>query len=655
MTSKDPNQTAEPVSAAWSCNDSAEIYRIADWGSGFFEIGPNGTLQVLTDSASKIGIDLHEVVSGLVERGIGSPVVIGFPELVNRRMRDLTTAFHNAIEENGYRAGYSGVYPIKVNQHRHLVKDVNSFGQDIDFGLEVGSKPELLAVMGLTENCFDRLIICNGFKEARYIRHILLATKLGRRIVSVVENIDELDLIIALASTMEVRPRIGIRLKLDTRSTGKWHDSTGDKAKFGLTIPGVLEAVSRLRAADMLDCLKLLHCHMGSQITDIQVINTGLGEVSRVFVELAGMGANLKYIDVGGGLGIDYDGSQTNSDFSVNYSLDEYAATVVNRIMTVCDESGVDHPTIVTEAGRAVVGHHSMLVFDVLGCNRLDRWRLDLDEARAAVTEEGNPRVLRELLQAYESVTDDTLLEAYHDAQQARHEALTHFNVGILDLAKRGLADKIFWSTCIEIITRAKHLDPLPEELAELELKLSDTYFCNLSVFQSLPDSWAIEQVFPIMPIHRLDEEPARRATLADITCDSDGKIDRFVDPIEDVAPVLPVHALEEGKPYYLAVFLVGAYQETLGDFHNLFGDTNLVHIRADAEGRWEIDEVVIGDTVREVLGYLEYDPRELSQAIRRDCERAVRNNLMTVADSRSILDAYEQGLNGSTYLELPT
>jgi arginine decarboxylase len=391
---------------------------------------------------------------------------------------------------------------------------------------------------------------------------------------------------------------------------------------------------------------------MGSQISDIQVVNAGLGELARVFVELRKLGANLTFIDVGGGLGIDYDGSKTNSDFSVNYSLKEYAATVVYRIKSVCDDAGIDHPTIVTEAGRAMVGHHSMLVFDVLGSNRLDRWALDLEAARREVDAMGAPRVLADLLEAYKSLAPDYLLEAYHDALQARDEVLTRFAVGVLDLPERGLADRLFWSICLEIIRLAADLDPMPEELGELELRISDTYFCNLSVFQSLPDAWAIDQVFPIMPIHRLDEEPLRRATLVDITCDSDGKIDRFVDDVDDMTPVLPVHELRDRESYYLAVFLVGAYQETLGDLHNLFGDTNLVHVRSDGSGGWNLEDVVVGDTVSEVLGYLEYDPRSLLEAMRRNCELAVRAGRLSVADSREVLASYEAGLAGSTYLE---
>jgi arginine decarboxylase len=515
----------------------------------------------------------------------------------------------------------------------------------------VGSKPELLAVMGLTVDHPDRLIICNGFKEERYVRHIMLATKLGRRVVAVIENMNELELLLEHADSFGVRPRIGVRLKLDALATGRWHGSTGDKAKFGLTIPGVLKAIGRLRSTDMLDCLELLHCHMGSQLSDIQVINEGLQDLARVYSDLQRMGAGLTYLDIGGGLGVDYDGSQTNWDFSANYSIQEYASTAVYRIMSVCDEAGVSHPTIVTEAGRAMVYHHSLLVSNVLGASRIDRHSLTDEQVAQALAEDQHPRVVREVLEAFVSIHPDRLLESYHDAAQARQEALTRFRVGLIDLEHRGLVDQVFWSTCLKIADLAADLETPPEELVELEASLSDTYFCNLSIFQSLPDTWAIDQVFPIMPIHRLDEEPSRRATIADITCDSDGKIDRFIEQ-EDVATVLPLHPLREDEPYYLAVFLIGAYQETLGDLHNLFGDTNLVHIRFDEDEGWYVDEVVEGDTVGEVLGYLQYDVRELFQAIRRDCERSVRAKQLSAAESRVLLSAYEAGLTGYTYLE---
>jgi len=635
----------------WTPASSAALYRVDDWGMEYFSISDDGHLRVRLGPQEHHAVDLYEVVRGLEDRGITTPVTIGFPDLLASKMRDMAEAFAAAIRDNAFQGSYTAVYPIKVNQSCPLVKEIEQFGRTHGFGLEVGSKPELLAVMGLTVDAPDRLIVCNGFKEERYVRHILLATKLGRRIVAVIENMTELELLLEHAAGFDVRPRIGIRLKLDTLSTGRWHGSTGDKAKFGLTIPGVLKVVDRLKQAGMLDCLEMLHCHMGSQLSDIQVINSGLQDLTRVYAELHKLGACLSYLDIGGGLGVDYDGSQTNWDFSTNYTLQEYASTVVYRVMSVCDEHGVPHPSIVTEAGRAMVCHYSLLVTNVLGSSRVDHHALSDEQAAAELTDGNHPRVVREVLEALLSVHPDRLLESYHDALQARQEALTRFRVGLLSLAHRGLVDQVFWSTCLKVSRLADGLDPMPEELQELEQKLSDTYFCNLSIFQSLPDSWAIDQVFPIMPIHRLDEEPVRRATLADITCDSDGKIDRFIEH-ENVAQVLPLHPLRDDEPYFLAIFLIGAYQETLGDLHNLFGDTNLVHIRYDEEEGWYVDEVVEGDTVSEVLGYLQYEVRELYQAIRRDCERSVRSKRLTAAESRTLLAAYEAGLTGYTYLE---
>ncbi|MEE4273608.1 MAG: biosynthetic arginine decarboxylase [Thermoanaerobaculales bacterium] len=636
---------------SWSPADSVELYRIDEWGEGFFSINDEGHLEVILDREKNHRVDLHEVVVGLGDRGISAPVNIGFPDLIAARMRDMAEAFAVAIDDNGYTGDYTAVYPIKVNQNRALVGRVEQLGRRHGFGLEVGSKPELLAVMALTVKHPDRLIVCNGFKEARYVNHIMLATKLGRRIIAVVESFSELELLVRAAREYSVRPRIGVRLKLEALATGRWQASTGDKAKFGLTIPGVLEVVRYLRQENMLDCLEMLHCHMGSQLSDIQVINAGLQDVARVYADLRKIGASLSYLDVGGGLGVDYDGSQTNWDFSTNYSLQEYAATVIYRVKSVCDEAGVEHPTIVTEAGRAMVSHHSVLVTNVLGVSQIDRHAIDDETAAAELAGGGHPRVVREALETLLTMSSDRLLESYHDAIQGRQEALTRFSVGLLDLEQRGLVDRVFWSACLKVNRMAAALDPAPEEIADLQQKLSDTYFCNLSVFQSLPDSWAIDQVFPIVPIHRLGEEPTRRATLADITCDSDGKIDRFIEH-EDVATVLPVHPLRENEPYYLAILLAGAYQETLGDLHNLFGDANLVHIGFDEEEGWFVEDVVEGDTIAEVLGYLQYDVRELWHAIRRDCERSVRARRMTAAESRILLSSYEAGLSGYTYLE---
>ncbi len=635
----------------WSISQSAELYRIDDWGDGFFRVIENGHLAVMPRRDPAQVIDLHEVVVGLAERDIKTPVTIGFPDLLEQRMRDFAGSFQEAIEETGYRGDYAAVYPIKVNQHRHLVRQVERLGRDLGFGLEVGSKPELLAAMGVTVHTPDRLIVCNGFKESRYIQHIMLATKLGRRVVAVIESAHEMDLVIEHSRASGVRPMVGIRLKLQTPSTGRWSSTTGVKAKFGLDIPGILEAVERLREENMIDCLQLLHCHMGSQISDINVINKGVGELARVFVELWKLGAPLRFIDVGGGLGADYEGTQSTGDFSVNYDLNEYAMTVVYRIQSVCDDFEIPHPTIVTESGRALVCQHSVLVFDVLAVNRPDRWTDEENQAAIDGAEHKLPRVLEDAIEAWRTVTPDRLLEAFHDAQQARDEATTLFNVGNLSLADRALVDRVYWSTCRKVLNLARESDPLPEELQDLEVTLSDTCFCNLSVFQSVPDAWAVDQVFPVMPIQRLDEEPTRRTTLVDITCDSDGKIDRFIDE-EDVAPVLAIHEQRVREPYYLAILMVGAYQETLGDLHNLFGDANLVHVRLDEDGSWFISDEVEGDTVGEVLGYLQYDPRELYRNIRRDCERSVRAGEMTAVESRELLAAYDRGLTGYTYLE---
>jgi arginine decarboxylase len=637
--------------ASWKVARSADLYRIDDWSEGFFSISETGHLLVQPRRDGAEAIDLHEVVVGLSERGINTPVTIGFPDLLEHRMREFTESFQTAIEETGYRGAYAGVYPVKVNQHRYLVRQVERLGRGLGFGLEVGSKPELLAAMGVTVDTPDRLIVCNGFKEERYVQHIMLATKLGRQVVAVIESTHELDLLIEQARAFGVRPMIGIRIKLQTASVGRWSATTGVKAKFGLDIPGTLDAVERLQEAGMLDCLQLLHCHMGSQISDISIINKGVGELARVFVELCKLGAPLEFIDVGGGLGVDYEGSQSTSDFSVNYGLREYATTVVYRIMSVCDENHIPHPTIVTEAGRALVCHHSVLVFDVLAVNRPDRWSDQEIEAALEDAKRDFPRVLEDALEAWRTVAPDRALEAYHDAQQARDEAATLFNVGNLTLEYHALVDRIFWSTCRKVLELGRDIEALPEELQDLEVTLSDTCFCNLSVFQSLPDAWAVDQVFPIMPIQRLDEEPTRRATLVDITCDSDGRIDRFVDEVE-VSPVLAIHEQRPDESYYLAILMVGAYQETLGDLHNLFGDANLVHVRLDEDGCWFISEEVEGDTVSDVLGYLQYDTRELYRGIRKECERSVRAGTMTAAESRELLAAYDRGLKGYTYLE---
>jgi arginine decarboxylase len=538
-----------------------------------------------------------------------------------------------------------------VNQQRLVVEEVYRYGKEFGFGLEVGSKPELLAVMAMTENAPERLIVCNGFKDDSYIEAVTLATKLGRTIIPVVENFEELGLILKHAETYQVRPRMGVRVKLFSEGSGRWSASAGEKSKFGLFITEILELFNVLKARDMLDCLQLVHCHPGSQLQDIRRVKDAINELAHVYAELKLMGAGLQYIDVGGGLGVDYDGSGTNFASSMNYTLNEYANDVVYRIASVCNARDIPHPKIVSESGRAVAAYHSVLIFDALGSSALDKFRVTGDRAEDYAGAEELPQPVQDLFEAYRTVSERRLVECYHDALTAREQVLQMFNLGLLSLEFRGLAERLYWATCARIRDACRKLERLPEELEDLESILSDTYFCNFSVFQSLPDSWAIDQLFPILPIHRLEERPTRTAVLADITCDSDGKIDHFVSA-RDVKRTLELHELRPEEKYYLAAFLVGAYQETLGDLHNLFGDTHVVHVRLHDEGGWWIEEIVKGDTANKVLEYMEYDVAELYPALARDCERAIRDGRMTLAESQALKRFYERELNGYAYLE---
>ncbi|MSR19031.1 MAG: biosynthetic arginine decarboxylase [Phycisphaerales bacterium] len=650
-TSPRPRAARAGLEPGWTVEDSLDLYNVRQWGKGFFDVNEGGHVIVRPTRTPGAEIDLLEVVRGMRDRGLKTPVLLHFGDLLARRLNDMSEAFRGAIKENGYRGEYVAVYPVKVNQQRRVVEEVRRYGTPLGFGLEVGSKPELLAVLGMTSDTPDRLIVCNGFKEDRYIEFVLLAAKLGRSIIPVIENITELKLIMKYADRFHTRPRIGVRVNLSASGAGRWRHSSGVKAKFGLSLTEVLEVFELLKANGMQDCLQLLHCHMGSQIHDIRNITQGVSELTRIYAHLVRMGAGMKYLDVGGGMGIDYDGSQTSFEFSTNYSLSEYASSVVYKVMTICDEEGVEHPTIVTESGRAMVAQQSVLVFEALGANRPDRVEVPSALPAPAPGEEELPRAIIDLWDAYRAVTERRLLECYHDALEARDESIRTFAVGYMTLEHRALAERLFYATCAKIRDKCRDMNSVPEDLVDIEASLSDTYFCNLSIFQSLPDIWAIQQLFPILPIHRLNEKPSRRATLADITCDSDGKIDRFVDD-HDVKKCVELHDFVEGEPYYLAAFLVGAYQETLGDLHNLFGDTHVAHVKLDENGQWWIDEIVEGDSVREVLGYVQYDVNRLSAEIRRECERAVRQKQMTVSESQELVRAYESGLSGYTYLE---
>jgi len=635
----------------WRVEDSLELYHLRAWGQGYFSVNQSGHVVVRPDTTEQHEIDLYEVVEGLLARDLTTPVVVRFSDILAHRLRRLHDAFAQAIAENDYKNRYAAVYPIKVNQQRLVVEEVYRYGQEFGFGLEVGSKPELLAVMAMTENAPERLIICNGFKDDSYIEAVTLATKLGRTIIPVVENFEELGLILEHARLYQVRPRIGVRVKLFSEGSGRWSSSAGEKSKFGLFITEILELFNVLKQHDMLDCLQLVHCHPGSQLQDIRRVKDAINELAHVYAELKLMGAGLQYIDVGGGLGVDYDGSGTNFPSSINYTLNEYANDVVYRVASVCNARDIPHPMIVSESGRAVAAYHSVLIFDALGSSALDKFRVTGDACEDYGGEEELPQPVQDLFEAFRAVSDRRLVECYHDALTAREQVLQMFNLGLLSLEFRGLAERLYWATCAKIRDSCRKLERLPEELEDLESILSDTYFCNFSVFQSLPDSWAIDQLFPILPIHRLDERPTRTAVLADITCDSDGKIDHFVS-LRDVKRTLELHELRGEEKYYLAAFLVGAYQETLGDLHNLFGDTHVVHVRLHDEGGWWIEEIVKGDTANKVLEYMEYDVAELYPALARDCERAIRDGRMTLAESQTLKRFYESELDGYAYLE---
>ena len=635
----------------WKVDDSAQLYQVDAWGSGYFGVNEAGHVVVRPDQRADREVDLHEVVEGLKARDLTAPVVIRFSDIIAHRLRSLNDAFAQAITENDYRGRYAAVFPIKVNQQRLVVEEVYRSGKEFGFGLEVGSKPELLVVMAMTEDAPDRMIVCNGFKDDSYIETVILAAKLGRRIVPVVENFVELGLIMRHAQKYGVRPSIGVRVKLAAEGAGRWRESAGEKSKFGLFITEILEVVEVLKQNDMLYCLKLVHCHTGSQLQDIRRVKEAVTELAHVYAELKLMGCGLEYIDIGGGLGVDYDGSRTNYESSMNYTLNEYASDVVYRIASVCNTRRIPHPTIISESGRAIVAHHSVLVFNVLGTSALDQFRV-ANRLEEDVRDGGEiPQPVRDLFDAYRSVSERRLVECWHDALQAREQALQMFNLGYLSLEFRGLAERLYWATCARIRDLCRRLEAIPEELEGLETILSDVYFCNFSVFQSLPDSWAIGHLFPIMPIHRLNERPTRNAVLADITCDSDGKIDRFVS-LKETKRTLETHELRANEDYYLAAFLVGAYQETLGDLHNLFGDTHVVHIRLLEEGGWWIEETVKGDSALQVLGYMEYDTDELYPRLARDCERAVRENRLSVPESQRLKRFYEAELHGYAYLE---
>ncbi|ODS59278.1 MAG: arginine decarboxylase [Acidobacteria bacterium SCN 69-37] len=629
----------------WTVTDASELYEVERWGQGYFSIGANGHVQVHATKDPTRSIDLKQLVDHLQLRGIGLPILIRFRDILRGRLADIHGAFQAAITQHQYEGRYFCVYPIKVNQQRHVVEEVLDFGKPFRFGLEAGSKPELLAVVAMASN--ETPIICNGFKDAEFIEMAMLALKMGRQIIPVVEKYTELGLILEYAKKVGVRPQIGMRVKLAARGGGRWQSSGGYRSKFGLTVAEVRKGLAELKAQGMEDCFKLLHFHLGSQIPNIRIVKGALNEAARVYTELVKDGAGLEYLDVGGGLGVDYDGSQTNFESSVNYTIEEYANDVVFHIQSVCDDAGVKHPTIVSESGRAIVAYHSLLVFNVLGVAGFDE-----DEVPSNGHDDDLEQPLVDLKETYQNLTARNALESYHDAQQALDMALNLFNGGYLPLEQRCQAETLYWAICTKLRKLVQGMDDVPEDLQSLDDTLADTYFCNFSLFQSIPDSWAIKQLFPVMPIHRLNEAPTRQAVLGDITCDSDGKLDQFIDR-RDVKRTLALHPFT-GEPYYLGVFLVGAYQEILGDLHNLFGDTHAVHVTLGPSDNVILESVIKGDTVREVLNYVQFDADVLVRKLHVSVEAAVSEGRMNLEESGRLLRFYEDGLQGYTYLEDP-
>ena len=629
----------------WGIQDSQELFGIELWGKGYFRINDKGHIEVTPKGEGFGQIDLRELVEDLKRRGISPPILIRFSDILRSRVTALWDSFQKAIANEEYKGKFRGIYPIKVNQQRQVVEELVEYGKDFGLGLEAGSKPELLIALALLEN-HESLLVCNGYKDPSYIETVILARKLGRQTIIVVDRFDEINLIIQKSKELGLRPVIGVRAKLSSKGAGKWFESSGDRSKFGLSASELLDIVEKLKKEKMLDCLQMLHFHIGSQITSIRAIKDSLKEACRIFAELHKLGAPMKYLDAGGGLGVDYDGSQSNFHSSVNYSMDEYASDVVAAAGEACNQFNIPHPDLITESGRAMVAHHAVLIVETLGVNmhthQGDRKLLLQNKNK----EEG--KTLETLREIYHNLSKKNFLESYHDALQLKEETLTSFNLGYLDLKTRANVERLFWIICGRIIKIVRKMDPIPDDLEELVKNDADLFFCNFSVFQSAPDHWAVKQLFPIVPLQKLDQKPKRRGVIADLTCDSDGKIDQFID-LRDVKYSLPLHD-PNGDPYYIGLFLLGAYQECLGDLHNLFGDTYAVHVAVEEDG-YRILEVVDGDTVTDVLGYVQYSKKNLINKFRDAVEKSLREKMITIQESGLLLSIYEQALGDYTYL----
>ena len=627
----------------WRIEDSNELYNVSGWGLKYFSINEKGHVQV-TPHEGATPIDIREVIDELRVKDISAPLLPRFPDILDDRIRKLSNCFKKASEEYNYEGESYIVYPIKVNQMRQVVEEIISHGNKYNIGLEAGSKPELHAVLGLTSHA-NSLIICNGYKDEDYVELALLAQKMGKRIHIVVEKLNELKLISTVSKRLGIIPNIGIRIKLTSAGSGKWEGSGGDVSKFGLNSSELLDAIEFLEKNKMRDSLKLIHFHIGSQITKIRRIKNALREAMQFYVQLSKMDFNIEFVDIGGGLGVDYDGTRSASgESSMNYSIQEYVNDSVFALVDACQKNGLKQPNIITESGRSLTAHHSILIIEVLETTEQPIWN-DNDEIGEDAHE-----LAKELYNIWDKINPSRVFEDWHDALQIREEALELFSLGLLDLTTRAQIEKLFWSVARDVHDMTLNMKHPPEELKRISKMLPEKYFCNFSLFQSLPDSWAIDQMFPIMPIERLNEKPNRECTIQDITCDSDGKISRFVSP-QGTSDSLPVHALKSNEHYYIGVFLVGAYQEILGDMHNLFGDTNAVHISVGKDG-YIIEQIIDGEPVADVLDYVEYNPKKLVRNLEAWVSASMKNGSITAEEGRQFLNNYKSGLYGITYLE---
>ncbi len=629
----------------WTKEKSEELYGINNWGNGYFSVSSKGEVQVSPEpKKGEKTVSLMDIIDGINDRGFDTPVLLRFENILDAQIAQLNNTFASAIKDLGYKGQYRGAYPIKVNQQQQVIYEVAKYGQKYHHGFEVGSKPELIAALSEIKDK-ESCLICNGYKDEEFIDLGLYAVKMGFQCFFVIEMPGELDIIIKRSKAIGVKPNIGVRIKLASVAGGHWAESGGERSIFGLNISQVTEVIDALKAHDMLDSLKLLHYHLGSQIPNIRDIRSAVREASRVYAELVKEGAPMGYIDLGGGLAVDYDGSKTNYDSSRNYSLKEYTADIVEAVMSTMDQSNIPHPTIITESGRWVVAYYSVLVFNVLDTMKFETYEIP------ETIKEGTFEMIENLFIANQSVSPKNLQECYNDALYYRDRIREAFNLGKINIREMSFAEKLFWNTISKVNEAKKKVRRVTPGLESIERGVTDIYYCNFSVFQSIPDSWAIDHLFPVMPLHRLGEQPTREAVIADITCDCDGKIDKFID-LHDIKRSLPVHDLEKDKEYYLGAFLVGAYQETLGDLHNLFGDTNVVSVRITKDGQFELTSETQGDTVEDVLSYVEFDVHEIRRKLRKTAEDAVQSELITPKERKKIMTSFENGLDGYTYYE---